>query len=470
MGAHRPFAALAVFAATACPTSGTDDPCADVDCSQRGICLADQGTAYCACLSGYHPAGLQCLPNDAADPCAGVDCSGHGDCFVRGGLPECACDEGYRHPADTGLLCFPVGDAAPDADAGAEAEGEDGREGEAGADGEARDEAAPESDDGGPDDGGPDDGGPDDAGCPAGLAECDGNPATVCETALGTRENCAGCGDACAAPPAVWCLDGACSARFYPVDVPEYVMAPSPGWQLCQADRSCCHDGYEDVDGEWLFGTSCTSGVYTRDYLRMDSNEPWLFGLHKNSEAENFRCFANPDRPCSTDVDFPPHAAPHYTTPPVLPATAVDPGRVTPGAIPILEFGGTWRPFDVRGFRASDCGDLGFAGRIWQRNWVFVVDALDLGGDVGVVSDVYVLETETAGVEPGADWRGGERLERYWFAAGWGRVRQGGADDAACRASRDAAHCDGVYAPETDTVFNTRVPGDYTIPPVCRDY
>ena len=99
------------------------DPCRDVDCSSRGFCVADQGTAYCACISGYHPVGRTCEPNDPADPCRGVDCSTHGSCVVVAGAPDCVCDPGYRHPAGYALLCVADGGDGPPEDAGCEAGG-----------------------------------------------------------------------------------------------------------------------------------------------------------------------------------------------------------------------------------------------------------------------------------------------------------------------------------------------------------
>jgi hypothetical protein len=75
--------------------SESSDPCSGVACSSRGFCIQDQGTAYCACLHGYHPTGLGCTANDAADPCAGIDCGGHGTCRADGDDVSCQCADGY---------------------------------------------------------------------------------------------------------------------------------------------------------------------------------------------------------------------------------------------------------------------------------------------------------------------------------------------------------------------------------------
>jgi hypothetical protein len=177
--------AAALSAATAACDRETHDPCAGVECSGRGYCLADQGDAYCACLPGFHPAGLQCVANDPADPCRGVDCSGHGDCRRDGDDPTCDCDPGYRHllegdPRCAGtecdLLCIAEA-AGADADAGGGADADASDEAgaaEAGEPGEADDDGggdddgvalddgadAPDRADGAGEDAGGDDGSP----------------------------------------------------------------------------------------------------------------------------------------------------------------------------------------------------------------------------------------------------------------------------------------------------------------------
>jgi cysteine-rich repeat protein len=89
----------------ACAGPGSRDACAGVDCSSRGFCLAEQETAYCACIRGFHPVGLACEPNGFADPCAGIDCAGHGTCRADGADATCDCAPGYRHLAEADPRC-----------------------------------------------------------------------------------------------------------------------------------------------------------------------------------------------------------------------------------------------------------------------------------------------------------------------------------------------------------------------------
>jgi hypothetical protein len=154
-------AGLAAGADAACARSSQDDVCADVDCSSRGFCVADQGMPYCTCLHGFHPVRLECLPNDVADPCAGIVCSGHGACSAEGAEVTCLCDPGYGHMLVEGapcadvecdLYCFPRPGEDADADApldelgagDADAEGSADADADSPAEAEAEADAAPE--------------------------------------------------------------------------------------------------------------------------------------------------------------------------------------------------------------------------------------------------------------------------------------------------------------------------------------
>ncbi|MBN1771630.1 MAG: hypothetical protein JXB32_10230 [Deltaproteobacteria bacterium] len=127
-----PAALALLLAAAACSDgNGPSDPCDGVSCSMYGTCITDGNLPFCSCQAGYHPVGLDCVPNDPVDPCLDVACNLHGTCGVEAGLPVCDCDDGYR-PDASSLLCFPVPtDADADADAEAEADVEPDAEGEA---------------------------------------------------------------------------------------------------------------------------------------------------------------------------------------------------------------------------------------------------------------------------------------------------------------------------------------------------
>ncbi|MBN1770556.1 MAG: hypothetical protein JXB32_04785 [Deltaproteobacteria bacterium] len=115
----RPWSLCITLSFLACAASqGPPGPCVGLECSGRGYCIADQDRGYCACMSGYHPVGTECEPNDPADPCLDIDCSGHGTCVVVDESPECACEPGFHHPGGYAVLCAPDALDGPPPDAG----------------------------------------------------------------------------------------------------------------------------------------------------------------------------------------------------------------------------------------------------------------------------------------------------------------------------------------------------------------
>jgi hypothetical protein len=85
------------------------------------------------------------------------------------------------------------------------------------------------------------------AACPAGYADCDGQPGNGCERALTTNTDCGGCGVPCALPHAVTsCAAGACA-----------FVACSAGFHDCDGDAAngcesavpCCMPSAEVCDG-----------------------------------------------------------------------------------------------------------------------------------------------------------------------------------------------------------------------------
>jgi hypothetical protein len=87
------------------------DPCAGVTCSGYGACrLDDKDQPYCDCVEGYHAVGLYCV-KDEPEPCDGIECSGHGTCYEDSfGKARCRCEAGYH---EQGLECVEDGDCDP---------------------------------------------------------------------------------------------------------------------------------------------------------------------------------------------------------------------------------------------------------------------------------------------------------------------------------------------------------------------
>ena len=75
--------------------------CEDVNCGHGTCVILSPGVASCACDQGYHPEGLQCLPDD---PCEGVNCGANAFCDL--GL--CHCDDGYEGNPYDGCTWIPT--------------------------------------------------------------------------------------------------------------------------------------------------------------------------------------------------------------------------------------------------------------------------------------------------------------------------------------------------------------------------
>jgi hypothetical protein len=192
-------AAVALAPAPSCARSPELDPCANVECSTRGFCLAPEGAAICICMESFHAERLECVPNDPVDPCLGVTCSGHGTCRVVGGEPRCDCEAGWTTPSPSSTACVP---GSQDAAAGEDAVARDDAGGQDdGAREDARDPADADSE------------APGDApgSCGNGVVEemeeCDGDPPRACATVCGTEGTmpCVDCAWAECDPPADSC-------------------------------------------------------------------------------------------------------------------------------------------------------------------------------------------------------------------------------------------------------------------------
>jgi hypothetical protein len=84
---------------------GGPDPCAGVLCSGHGSCKPNASNQpECACESGYHPVGLECVVDET---CVGVECGYCAECQVVDGHAGCVCPPGFKL---SGMDCEVDGD------------------------------------------------------------------------------------------------------------------------------------------------------------------------------------------------------------------------------------------------------------------------------------------------------------------------------------------------------------------------
>ncbi len=118
--------------------------------------------------------------------------------------------------------------------------------------------------------------------CPAGLGNCNGDPADGCETTLDTVANCGACGNACALPHASSscdagsCAIGACDAGYGDCD-----GDPQNGCEASLAvvpdSTSCGACGVSCPACAGFQGLACPQGLICRDYTG-DNCHPLGYG------------------------------------------------------------------------------------------------------------------------------------------------------------------------------------------------
>jgi hypothetical protein len=115
-------------------TTESRGPCAGVDCSGHGVCVAVADSRYCWCAAGYVPVGSDCVRVDGGDACALVDCEGHGTCWLEAGATRCRCESGWEELV-RGHCIQPSPDGGPpDGEASDAADGDSSRTDEGGED------------------------------------------------------------------------------------------------------------------------------------------------------------------------------------------------------------------------------------------------------------------------------------------------------------------------------------------------
>jgi len=143
----------------------------------------------------------------------------------------------------------------------------------------------------------------------------------------------------------------------------------------------------------------------------------------------------------------------------------------------VLDIGSTlkyeihpWQKHELRSLNPQDASQTGVKETRSHRDFAFVVDSINFGGNIGAQSNVLVIEAVslliTGGITPSATW-GGERLERYYFVQGYGLVKAVGMVDSDCQANPSAQTCNSQYIVESIAEFNRKETGDEIRGPVA---
>ncbi len=194
---------------------------------------------------------------------------------------------------------------------------------------------------------------------------------------------------------------------------------------LCQSDNQLCIEGFYASDGGFII--AYTNGII--DFIARSDTSPYYVGVMRSANSSDFRCFSNVDSsPCTAppNAAFPPQSVPQIMTLTVassqdaLSAENSDgsPNHAIAGAS--LLTGPQPVTFGIYHMDPSSCQQT-YEGNDQHTVYAVFVQDVNFGGDLGVKDAVAIDEYE-AGPTPSQD-----HVERYYYVAGYGRVREGSA-------------------------------------------
>jgi hypothetical protein len=253
-----------------------------------------------------------------------------------------------------------------------------------------------------------------------------------------------------------------CASRC--ADVRHYVGQTTPGYQLCDITNVFCMDAVKTAGGELLRGAS--NGAV--DYLAHTLASRSAISIQKSFASNTWQCFSNRDEACGAartspgqNAQFAPQSLPISMSLPVL----LSPGtsQRTVGAAAVHD----WQEFVPRAFDPATGLSGASAGSIFHRTWAYLLSSYNFGGNIGLQSNVLVIEAESIG---GPTCReglgGGTRLERYMYIRGLGLAYAEGRTNPACVAAPSVATCTGIYTqpdPNGSLTLANRNSGDLAI-------
>lgn len=220
------------------------------------------------------------------------------------------------------------------------------------------------------------------------------------------------------------------------VDIRDYITQDTPGFHLRSATETVPGGDYQRIDGQWIEANGTKEFLYSYsngilDYIGRASYGSLAVGSIRNRTEtinEVYRCFSNTGESCQAPsiTQYPPQAVPMIFITNSVPTSYITqsegvngtPETTIPGAI---SFYG-WQEFGVNEFDSSQSCAQTYVGAISTITFAVVADSINFGGDIGVQNDVLIIDEIQMG-------GGTKHIERYFYAKGYGRIREASAWD-----------------------------------------
>ena len=221
------------------------------------------------------------------------------------------------------------------------------------------------------------------------------------------------------------CMGKIAEAQTAQVDLRNYIYQSPAGTMFCQSNGQLCTQGFSSDNGEFIY--QYTNGI--TDYIARSITSPYYIGVMRNIDPNSggLRCFSQPDNsPCTSPPNsaFPPQSAPMiFNTNVATAQDAIDsenpdgsPRTPIPGYTQFYNNNQALN-FGVYLLDANTCSQS-FAGSVSHNVIGVLVSQVNFGGDIGI-RDALAIDEYEAG-DPG-------HMERFYYVAGLGRVRDGAA-------------------------------------------
>lgn len=267
------------------------------------------------------------------------------------------------------------------------------------------------------------------------------------------------------------------------VDARHYFSSTSPNYRLCMETAAInCINGHKDYGGKNEYAVTYRKPVVPNQsmgemhdyYVNVGSSTDKIAILkfYLETPPGAWHCYTNNSISCSNTTG---NAVRGTQLIPVMSIlTPLDwvgvynnPAARTNSATETMPWGASWNSkYDpTTGLLTANTG-----ASLTNRTSMFLLKSYNFGGQIGLRTNVLVVEEEQLGTlkeqAPGGQvvYTPVIRLERYFYVRGLGRVAQQGFIDKTCNTG-DLSGCGDTYAPEHPLViWNIRVTGEIYAP------